>query len=146
MMAEYDGLALCTYGHRSNATARRTSGNAALAHACALAGKTEESRKMLAELRANAAGRNVPAPMIARIYLGLGEIDRAFEWLKKGVEERSYWNVFLKMDPVYDPIRNDPRFQELLEGVGFRAAKRPGRDSVPPMRTATPAPRFVATS
>ena len=122
------------------------SGNAALAHACALAGKTEESRKMLAELRANAAGRYVPAPMIARIYLGLGEIDRAFEWLKKGVEERSYWNAFLKMDPVYDPIRNDPRFQELLEGVGFRAAKRPGRDSVPPMRTATPAPRFVATS
>ena len=51
--------------------------------------------------------------MIARIYLGLGETDQAIEWLRKGLQERSYWMVFLKMDPVWDPIRDDPRFREL---------------------------------
>jgi hypothetical protein len=55
--------------------------------------------------------------MIARIHLGLGEIDEAFEWLRKGIEERSYWIVFLKIDPVYDEIRSDPRFQDLLRTV-----------------------------
>jgi hypothetical protein len=55
--------------------------------------------------------------MIARIHLGLGEIDKAFEWLRKGIEERSYWIVFLKMDPVYDEIRSDPRFVNLLRAA-----------------------------
>jgi len=99
-------------------------GNAALAHAYALAGRRDEARVILAELKANAAGRYVAAPMMARVYLGLGEIDRAFECLKKGVEERSYWSVFLKMDPVYDAIRNDARFRELLEEMGLAPAKK----------------------
>ncbi len=96
-------------------------GRAALAQAYALAGRNGEARSILKELQENSVGRYVASPMIARIYLGLGEFDRAFEWLRKGVEERSYWNVFLKMDPVYDPIRNDSRFKKLLQEIGFRA-------------------------
>jgi TolB-like protein/Flp pilus assembly protein TadD len=120
-------------------------GNAALAHACALAGKREDARQILAELRVNAAGRYVPAPMLARIYLGLGEIDRAFEWFKKGVEERSYWNVFLKMDPAYDQIRNDSRFGDLLEEVGFSASKKTLPRAVRHMSRAAAPLRFLAT-
>jgi tetratricopeptide (TPR) repeat protein len=99
-------------------------GNPALAHACGLAGRGEEARSILKELLENTAGRYVASPMIARIYLGLGEIDRAFEWLKRGVDERSYWNVFLKMDPVYDPIRNDPRFRDLLTEIGLTTSEK----------------------
>jgi tetratricopeptide (TPR) repeat protein len=95
---------------------------AALAHAYALAGKASEARGILNELRENGGGRSIASPMIARIYLGLGEIDKALDWLRRGIEERSYWNVFLKIDPVYDPLRRHPRFQELLKRAGFATA------------------------
>jgi tetratricopeptide (TPR) repeat protein len=92
-------------------------GRPALAHAYAKAGRTSVARSILEEMKINTGGRYVASPMIARIHLGLGEIDEAFEWLRKGIEERSYWIVFLKMDPVYDEIRSDPRFQDLLRAV-----------------------------
>ena len=88
-------------------------GQPALAHALALAGKPEKARATLETLLSDHSGRYVASPMIARIYLGLGEVDNAIEWLRKGYQERSYWMVFLKMDPVWDPIRSDSRFQEL---------------------------------
>jgi TolB-like protein len=92
-------------------------GRPALAHAYAKAGRTSVARSILAEMKINHRGRYLASPMIARIHLGLGEIDEAFEWLRKGIEERSYWIVFLKMDPVYDDIRSDPRFLDLLRAV-----------------------------
>ena len=96
----------------------------ALAHAYALAGKTNEARAILDDLLSNVNGRYVASPMIARILLGLGEIDQCFEWLRKGIEERSTWIVFLKVDPVYDSVRNDPRFTELLRCTGLLGAAR----------------------
>ena len=70
-----------------------------------------------AEMKIKTSGRYTASPMIALIHLGLGEIDEAFEWLRKGIEERSFWTVFLKMDPVYDEIRSDPRFTDLLRAA-----------------------------
>lgn len=87
---------------------------APLAHAYALAGKTEKARALVEEMTSSSAGRYPASPMIARAYIGLGEYELALDWLQKGFEERSYWMVFLKMDPVYDPIRSHPRFKELL--------------------------------
>jgi len=89
-------------------------GRAALAHAYALAGRSEKAREILDEMKQDCSGRYVASPMIARIHLGFEEVDEAFLWLEKGFQERSYWMVFLKMDPVYDAIRGDARFQDLL--------------------------------
>jgi pentatricopeptide repeat protein len=91
----------------------------ALAHAYALAGRTKEARTILEEMKNDKTGRYVASPMIARIHLGLGEFETALDWLEKGLEERSYWMVFLKNDPVYDPIRSHPRFGELLKLTGL---------------------------
>lgn len=77
------------------------------------------ARSILAEMKINHGGRYSASPMIARIHLGLGEIDNVFEWLHKGIEERSYWIIFLKMDPLYDELRSDPRFRELLLLAGL---------------------------
>jgi serine/threonine-protein kinase len=99
-------------------------GRGALAHAYALAGRTDKARGILRQLKENGAGRYLAAPMIARIYLGLGDRDKAFEWLRKGIDERSYWIVFLKMDPVYDSIRSDPQFQQLLKRTGLALQTR----------------------
>lgn len=87
----------------------------ALAHAYALAGRAQEARIILDEIKNDKNGRYVASPMIARIHLGLGEFEKALDWLQRGLEERSYWMVFLKVDPVYDPIRTHPRFSELLK-------------------------------
>jgi TolB-like protein/Flp pilus assembly protein TadD len=91
----------------------------ALAHAYALAGRTEDARTILDDMTNDKMGRYVASPMIARIYLGLGEFETALDWLQKGLEERSYWMVFLKEDPVYDSIRTHPGFGELLKLVGL---------------------------
>jgi TolB-like protein/Tfp pilus assembly protein PilF len=91
----------------------------ALAHAYALAGRTEEARIILDDMTNGKIGWYVASPMVARIHLGLGEFETALDWLRKGLEERSYWMVFLKVDPVYDPIRSQPRFAELLNLIGL---------------------------
>ena len=90
-------------------------GKPALAHAYALAGRTEQARQILDDLKNDDSGRYIASPMIARVHLGLGEIDQAMEWLEKGYEERSNWMSFLKVDPVWDPLRKDVRFRNLLE-------------------------------
>jgi TolB-like protein len=88
-------------------------GQTALAHAFALAGKPAKAHAILDSLLSDNSGRYLASPMIARIYLGLGNIDQTIEWLRKGHQERSYWMAFLKGDPVWDPIRGDHRFREL---------------------------------
>jgi tetratricopeptide (TPR) repeat protein len=88
-------------------------GQTALGHALALSGNREKARAILNMLVNDNSGRYLASPMIARIYLGLGETEHAIEWLRKGLQERSYWMAFLKMDPVWDPLREDPRFREL---------------------------------
>jgi TolB-like protein/Flp pilus assembly protein TadD len=91
----------------------------ALAHAYAKGGREAEARSILEEMRKESSGRHIAAPLLARIHLGLGEKDRAIERLRQGLEERSLWMTMLKMDPVYDEIREDTRFRELVKLVGF---------------------------
>lgn len=93
----------------------------ALAHAYALAGRSDEARNILSRLQTDYSGRYLASPLLAHIHLGLGDQDQAIQLLDKGIEERSYWMVFLKMDPVYDVLRRHPRFQNILERVGFAA-------------------------
>jgi len=56
---------------------------------------------------------------VAFTYCSLGNKDRAFAWLDKAVERRSWMIVYLKSDNVWDPLRSDPRFKDLLRRVGL---------------------------
>jgi len=56
--------------------------------------------------------------MIAEVYIGLADKDRAFEWLHKAVDQKDL-AVFLKTDPLYDPLRPDPRFAILLRRMNL---------------------------
>jgi len=56
---------------------------------------------------------------IALVYVGLGDKDRALDWLEKAAEERARQIVFLKQDAVFDPLRGEPRFQALVRRVGL---------------------------
>ena len=55
----------------------------------------------------------------AIICTGLGDTERAFEWLEKALEDRSWWMIRLKVDPRLDRLRADPRFTSLLRRMGL---------------------------
>jgi hypothetical protein len=85
----------------------------------ARAGRQREARAMLDELRLISKPRD-PAPIrLAMIHIGLGETDRAFEWLEKAFEARDWQMVLLNVEPLFDTVRPDPRFAALVERVGL---------------------------
>jgi tetratricopeptide (TPR) repeat protein len=95
---------------------------ASLAHAFAVIGRRAEAEKILRELEGNSKRANVSPYLIATVYAGLGEKDKAFEYLEKAYEEKSLdisW--FLKADLRIDNLRSDPRFHNLLRRVGLPA-------------------------
>jgi TolB-like protein/DNA-binding winged helix-turn-helix (wHTH) protein/Tfp pilus assembly protein PilF len=90
-----------------------------LASAYAMSGNTVQARKLLRELMDLQKQRYVSPAAIAQLYIGLGEKDRAFEWLEKAYQERSNFMANLGVSPVVDPLRSDPRFQDLLRRIGL---------------------------
>ena len=78
-------------------------------------GKKAEARTLLNELLKLSETRFVPPVHLAVIYNGLGETDKAFEWLEKGYEQRDPKMAFLKVDPKWNNLRSEPRFVELLQ-------------------------------
>ena len=69
---------------------------------------------------AKRAGKPVD-PMDMAVYnANLGNADTAFEWLEKCYKDRRVGLVFLKTDPIWDKIRNDPRFADLIRRVGLK--------------------------
>ena len=92
---------------------------AALGHAYAVAGRQTAALNILKELKQLEKRRYVSNYDIALVHVGLGQRDRALESLDRAYQERSSWMVHLKVDPRLDPLRSDPRFQNLLRRVGL---------------------------
>ena len=85
-----------------------------LGYAYAVAGKRDEALKILHEQKQLAKHSYISPYNFAIICTGLGDKDRAFEWLEKAYEERSQALVHLKSRPMFDTLRSDPRYTELL--------------------------------
>jgi DNA-binding winged helix-turn-helix (wHTH) protein/TolB-like protein/Flp pilus assembly protein TadD len=92
---------------------------AALGQVYALSGKKAEAQKVIAELQQESKQGYVSPLDVALIYATLGQSDEAFFWLEKAYEERSCWLIEIKLDPGWDKIRSDPRFDNLLGRVGL---------------------------
>jgi pentatricopeptide repeat protein len=90
-----------------------------LIRAYAHAGRRDDALRLLAELKRRKKGGYVPAGAFVNAYLGLGQNDQAFVWLEEAYNEQSNILQFLKVHPYFDPIREDPRFPELLRRVGL---------------------------
>ncbi|HKE57669.1 MAG TPA: tetratricopeptide repeat protein [Pyrinomonadaceae bacterium] len=90
---------------------------AGLAHALTSAGKVAEARQILRQLEQAASRKYISSYRIAEIYLGLGQHDRAYEWLEKAFTERDVEFVFLKVNHTLDPLRGELRFEELVTRV-----------------------------
>ena len=96
-----------------------------LAYAYAAAGRRDEALKILGEQQRLAKQRYVSPYNFAIIYTGLGDKDRAFEWLTKCVEERTLIIFHLKSRPLFDSLRSDPRYPELLRRMNLKPVKTP---------------------
>jgi serine/threonine protein kinase/tetratricopeptide (TPR) repeat protein len=102
---------------------------AALAHTLGVAGRTAEARQILDDLTELAKQKYVAPYFFAGIHIGLGENDRAIEYLEKSYEEHSHWLIYLHIDPSMDGLRDHPRFQELLRRIGLPALTIPASTS-----------------
>jgi len=94
---------------------------AALAHTLGAAGRTKEAFQMLDDLTKLAKQKYVAPYFFAGVHSGLGENDRAMEYLEKSYEEHSHWLIYLQIDPSMDGLRDNPRFQDLSRRVSLPA-------------------------
>jgi hypothetical protein len=59
---------------------------------------------------------------IATVHLGLDQTDEAIEWLNRAADERSNWMIFLTVDPIFDSIRDHPRFKRIVGRLGAESS------------------------
>jgi serine/threonine protein kinase/Tfp pilus assembly protein PilF len=90
-----------------------------LGYALARLGRVAEARALLADLEARAARGYVTPVAFGTLYLGLGDFPRALDALEKAFEERRGWLVYLKVNPIFDPVRGEARFETLVRKMGL---------------------------
>jgi TolB-like protein/Tfp pilus assembly protein PilF len=100
---------------------RSTETLAGLAQAYGAAGRRADMQAILAELDEQSAQRYVSPYNLARVHAASGDADLAFTWLERAWEERNPDLIELVSEPVFDPVRPDPRFADLLRRVGWTA-------------------------
>lgn len=113
------GEALAALSRARSVSRAESEIEADLALAYAIAGRTSEARRTLARLKKLSGEKYVSAYLIGSFYTGLAEKDQALRWLKKAHQERSANLVFLNADPLFDGLRSDNRFQELVRRIGL---------------------------
>jgi DNA-binding winged helix-turn-helix (wHTH) protein/TolB-like protein/Flp pilus assembly protein TadD len=90
-----------------------------LGYAYAMSGKRGEAEKLLDDLKARSKQRYVSSYFAAQIYAGLGERDQVFACLNKACEAHSHSLAFIKVDPIFDNLRSDVRFADLVRRIGL---------------------------
>jgi TolB-like protein/Flp pilus assembly protein TadD len=93
---------------------------ALVGHEYALSGDKQKALQTISHLQQLSAHSYVPTIYVALVYTGLHDLDHAFEWLDKASKERCEYLVYLPSEPLADPLRNDPRFPQLLKQLGLK--------------------------
>lgn len=93
-----------------------------LAYMLARAGRSEEARKSLAMIEKQFAVHHASPYIFAAALAALGEKEKAVEWLERSRKERTTRLAQLALEPMFDPLRTDPRFATLVRQIGLRAA------------------------
>ena len=112
--------AIMNFEARSRALGNDPVTTANLGYAFGVAGRRNEAEKVLAELKKLSEQHQASPYLVAIVYSGLGDKNQTFAWLDKAYQERSrLLGHGLKVSPVWDSLRTDPRFAELLRRVGL---------------------------
>ena len=86
-----------------------------MAFASGKLGRVAEAQKLIAELEERAKNEYVPPLEFAIAHVGLGNRDKAFEYLEKAYEERFANLIYLTVEPLFGSLRSDPRFDHLAQ-------------------------------
>ncbi|MEJ7812489.1 MAG: protein kinase [Gemmatimonadaceae bacterium] len=92
--------------------------------ALAASGRFDEARALLAELEARAVRELIPPISFAFLHAAVGDTEMAFHWMERSYEARDFWLVMLAVEPRMDPLRGDPRFEDLVQRIGLGEAAR----------------------
>jgi hypothetical protein len=92
---------------------------AQLAHAQARAGNRATAERLLAELRQRSNNEFISPFAFVYVFLGLDDKEQTFVWLERSYEIQSADMITLKVDPIFDPLRSDPRFRDLLRRLNL---------------------------
>ncbi len=123
------GLVRCEQGNFDEAIAALRTGvqlsggaplvRGALGMTLGRSGRTDDARKVLSELHAMASQMYVLPSSFAWIHIGLGEVDQAFTWMERAIDDRDPIIVPIKTYPFLDPLRGDLRFHALLRKMNL---------------------------
>jgi DNA-binding winged helix-turn-helix (wHTH) protein/TolB-like protein/Tfp pilus assembly protein PilF len=105
--------------HRCVELLRSSAHLAGLGLGYALTRRNAEARAVLDELEDGVSHAYVSPTGLAQVYVALGEKDRALECLERACDERDPWALWNKVNPVFESVRSEPRFQDLLRRVGL---------------------------
>lgn len=92
-----------------------------LGYCYAKAGRREEAMKILSDLEEASKHDNLPAQEVAVIHVGLGDVENAFAWLEKAHQDRYAPLTYINVEPLFDGLRSDPRFTELVRRLQLPA-------------------------
>jgi tetratricopeptide (TPR) repeat protein len=111
------GQAIAEFQKWQSLSGDEPAATSALGHAYALSGKRADAQKAVARLRELSKDRYVAPYDVAVVYVGLGDNDHTMEWLQRAYEDHSAWLIWIKVDPRFDSVRDDPRYRTLLQGM-----------------------------
>ncbi len=90
-----------------------------LGYAYAVTGNLDKAMQIINDLKSRSKDKQIPSIAFAMIYIGIGDKDLAIELLEKAYEERSGGLIMLKVHPIYDSLRSEPRFITLLKEMNL---------------------------
>jgi tetratricopeptide (TPR) repeat protein len=117
-LGRYDE-AVAEIEHAMDLAGRGANSLASLGHVYGVSGRSGEAEAILQEVEKRAADRHLYSYQVALVYAGLSRVDEAFEWLDRAYDERSPLLGYVKADPRFDDLRDDPRFTALLRRMNL---------------------------
>ncbi|HMI46805.1 MAG TPA: tetratricopeptide repeat protein, partial [Gemmatimonadaceae bacterium] len=93
-----------------------------LAYSLACAGDLAYARQIAAELEEKRKADYVSPVEFAMIYIALGDTQKALDWVERAVDDRRGWSAYLRVHPVLDPLRGEPRYAALIQRMKFNTA------------------------
>jgi tetratricopeptide (TPR) repeat protein len=90
-----------------------------LGYCYAISGRADDARKLLREIQALSRTQYVDFTSLAIVHLGLGQYDETLRWLEEAYDAGALLLGGIGLDPRYDRLRSDPRFQSLLRRIGL---------------------------
>jgi tetratricopeptide (TPR) repeat protein len=92
-----------------------------LGYSLAAAGDPSYAVQVAAELEEKIKSEYVSPVELAIVHMAIGNKEKALDWVDRAIDERRGWAAYLRVHPVVDPLRSEPRFAELVNRMNFDA-------------------------